>query len=457
MTHWAPIMNNPVFGGGVLLMLSGAVLALLRKVPTQIYEWVRDQVTVTVRVSSFDPCFEWITIWLNDHPYTKKARRLSASTCPSPANADDLQIIFSPSPGTHFIRYKGHLIWLIRERKDDTNGTKFQDPSFGPQKEEYWLVMLGRDQATIRGLLEDVRAFVLKKQEQGASAFIHRHYYWAKLDGFQPRPLGSVILPGSMVAEILADIKEFLAARQWYHERGVPYRRGYMFSGTPGSGKTSFIMGLSDELKMDIYVLNLGSRMVSDDSLPSLMLNIPPKSIILMEDIDAVVPDRERTLVHTNTPTTQAATPMTPAQTSSDATESADVPEKKTEAPKGVSLSCLLNCLDGVVAGNGSIVFMTSNHPERLDPALTRPGRVDVKREFGYVQPEQGVKLLQNFYPGVSSGLQENLADAVTRMRITMADLQRIFLEHKFAPELSVAKIEALADKAGDELAVNVG
>lgn len=433
-----PSLSSPIFGGGLMLMISGFVLALARDIPMQVFEWIKRQVTISVLVNNSDPCFNWLTLWLNDHPYTKKARRLAVSTQGHDKEEPSLiKTVFSPSPGNHLLVYKDKWMWLHRVRKEAPAGSQGINDMLGlAPPEEYMFTMFGRDQKVIRDLIQGAYELMLKQTEEGASVFIQGHYYWSKLNGYQPRPLASVILPGNEVEKILADINEFLTSREWYHERGIPYRRGYLFYGKPGSGKTSLIMGLSDELKLNIHVLNLGNRSVSDDSLPGLMRTVPPRSIVLMEDIDAVVPDREIEEEEENEDVVESTPPSQPSTSASGKSA-----EKK--AAQRVSLSCLLNCLDGVMASNGSMVFMTSNHPERLDPALTRPGRIDVRKEFGYVQDEQAQKLFQRFYPGAPIQLVARIGIAVKQITISMADLQQVFLEHKFDPHTACNVVES--------------
>lgn len=430
--------NSPIFGGGLILMLSGFILALARDIPKRLFIWLKSQVTIMVVVTNSDTCFNWLTLWLNEHPYTKKARRLAVSTQQRSRKDEDgtpVKIIFSPSPGNHFLSYKGKWIWLSRVRKDPVANNM---ASFMERPEEFTFTMFGRDQQVIRELINEAHEVMLAQQQKGASVFTHTWSYWTKLRCYEPRPFESVILPGNMAEEILEDIKEFLTSRQWYQERGIPYRRGYGFWGTPGSGKTSLIMGISDKLKLNIFVLSLGSKSLNDDSLPNLMLEIPPGSIVLMEDIDAVVSDREKDVKPPAITTHPSST--------NDKRESSEVIEEK---PKHVSLSCLLNCLDGVVAGNGNLVFMTTNYPERLDPALIRPGRVDVKKEFGYVVPEQAQKLFTRFYPTSPELMRKNLGFAVSCIKITMAQLQQIFLENKFNAAGSLQAVESLNSTHG--------
>merc|ERR1711915_1128015 len=170
------------------------------------------------------------------------------------------------------------------------------------------------------------------------------------------RPLNSVVLDTGVAEQIVADVKEVVGSVAWYRDRGIPYRRGYLLHGPPGCGKTSFITALPGELEYSICVLNLSDRSMSDDRLQHRLADAPENSIILLEDIDAAFVSRE------------------------DA-------KHLEEAYKGLNrltFSGLLNAIDGVTSTEGRIMFMTTNYIERLDPALIRPGRVDVIQHIGF-------------------------------------------------------------------------
>lgn len=170
----------------------------------------------------------------------------------------------------------------------------------------------------------------------------------------------------SHVDLIIKDVDNFLLNEEWYDKYGIPYRRGYLFYGPPGTGKTSMIHTIASTFGMPInYMLfdkNLGS-----ENLIKLMVGAKEKSIIVMEDIDVIF--------------------------------STENGRQMDSTVVGINFTTLLNVLDGLCTARGIIICMTTNHIERLDPALIRPGRIDVKAELSYCDNEQLTKMFNNYYP----------------------------------------------------------
>ncbi|MGD0053595.1 MAG: AAA family ATPase [Vulcanimicrobiaceae bacterium] len=211
-----------------------------------------------------------------------------------------------------------------------------------------------------------------------------------------------MILADDAARNALADLQGFLADRTWYVERGLPYRRGYLLHGPPGGGKSSLTFALASELGMDLYVLNLAAPMLDDTLLALLMRRIPARGILLIEDVDAAFTARE----------------------------------KSDTAASHVTFSGLLNALDGVSSRDSQITVMSTNHIERLDPALIRPGRVDCRLFLGNAQREQARELFARFFP--ESDLAAAFADRVGDGAVSMAALQRHLVAHRSDPRAAV-------------------
>ncbi|EJU03830.1 P-loop containing nucleoside triphosphate hydrolase protein, partial [Dacryopinax primogenitus] len=217
---------------------------------------------------------------------------------------------------------------------------------------------------------------------------------WQRAASKLRRPWSSIVLEKGIKDTLLTDARDFLASQAWYVQRGIPYRRGYLLHGVPGSGKTSLIHALSGELGLDIYVISLSRRTMDDQALNDIVNQLPPQCIALMEDIDCAFKkgitarsgaddseDGEETV--TPKESTAAAAPNDPG----------------AAAAGSITLSGLLNAIDGVAAHEGRLLFATTNVREALDPALIRPGRMDVVLEFRNASREQAEELFKCFYP----------------------------------------------------------
>jgi len=193
---------------------------------------------------------------------------------------------------------------------------------------------------------------------------------------------------------LLEDARDFLASKQWYSDRGIPFRRGYLLYGAPGSGKTSMIHSLAGELGLDVYVVSLSRAGLDDTSLSELISELPERCIALMEDIDAA-------FHHGLTRDLDEDEPVDPNKP-----EGAAELEKEKEKEKAavsspssrITLSGLLNALDGVGAQEGRILYATTNRYTALDPALCRPGRMDLHIEFKLANKYQAEELFKCFY-----------------------------------------------------------
>lgn len=317
------------------------------------------------------------------------------------------------------------------------------DINMGHPFETIKFTCLGSDKSIFSDMLDYAKDLELSKHDGKTVIYEARTNDWAPFgEPRRRRQFESVILDSNIADRIYNDVQEFLTSREWYSQRGVPYRRGYLLHGPPGCGKTSYIMALAGKLEYDICQMNLSNSALSDERLSYLLNVAPPKSIILLEDVDAAFLSRE----------------------------DLDYNKSAYQGLGRVTLSGILNCLDGVASSEERILFMTTNYPERLDPALTRPGRVDMKVYIGYASSSQLARAFERFYPpelGGPSGKDfVNAAETVkkqlklTRKKkvdLSMADVQSYFLFHKDKPGDAIKHIgDLLMAKANTmEAAVN--
>lgn len=409
ITTWTYLQftDNDIFTGiiGGSVFMSG--LYLLRSLPNKIWKTFIFQYTCHLIVYNEDDAFDWINEWLTIHPYAKKSRRLKLTTFRGINTDEDNsknegKWSLSPGLGGHLLWYKGLPLWLER-KASDSDESKYSSR----RREQIEIRVLGRSSLLIRTLL--MEAGQLRKREDKIDIFLYDDY-WQRVSSKLPRKMSSVVLPKEQTERILHDANWFFNAAEWYRERGVPYRRGYLFSGPPGCGKTSLVLALASYFCRPIYVLNLGD-MWTDSKLFSAICTVPVNGVLLIEDVDIV--GRARGVKLESKPKRG---------------DEKDGPNKSNMT----TMSGLLNGIDGVISKDGRLLIMTTNHPDRLDAALIRPGRVDMHERIEPLAPTDMGRLFLNFFPEESE-LASNLATKMNNS-IPAADLQSVLMLNNSDP-----------------------
>jgi chaperone BCS1 len=305
-----------------------------------------------------------------------------------PANNNDV----------HVVRYGGARILMNRSKGETVTVGSERTPM---QLESLTLSSFGSRVEPIKALIDDALRSSYEEQLDEMSVFVLSDMWcsgWEKALSKKPRAIESVILDEDLADTLLRDARDFLQSAGWYSTVGIPYRRGYLLHGPPGCGKTSFCQALAGALKLDVCMLTLTNKNLDDNGLAQSLRDAPTNSIVLLEDVDAVFVDRSVNSKH---------------------------------GGSGVTFSGLLNAIDGVASQEGRLFFMTTNHIEKLDPALIRPGRCDVKVEVRRASRCQAARLFGRFYPAEEAAKAQTFADALPEHELSMAQLQGFLLEHK--------------------------
>uniref|UniRef100_A0A6N2LDA9 AAA+ ATPase domain-containing protein n=1 Tax=Salix viminalis TaxID=40686 RepID=A0A6N2LDA9_SALVM len=194
---------------------------------------------------------------------------------------------------------------------------------------------------------------------------------WGSINLEHPSTFDTLALDPELKKMIVDDLKRFLGRKEFYKKVGKAWKRGYLLSGPPGTGKSSLIAAMANYLKFDIYDLELTS-IYSNSDLRRVLLSTTNRSILVIEDIDCSVEMRDR-------------------QQGGD--QYGGSPSSR------LTLSGLLNFIDGLWSscGDERIIVFTTNHKDRLDSALLRPGRMDVHINMSYCKPQAFSTLASNY------------------------------------------------------------
>ncbi len=396
------LTGNQVFSGGLAL---GAIAAAVRYGgQTLLFALgsLRRRFIAEIEVREPDLVY-WLGIWLADTPYGAKCKRQAATVLhgsllgPGEQEERLSPLFFEPGLGPHLFRHKDTWLLIRHSREEATPNT--------PKRDVFMLWVLGSKeiaQELLREAQEYARGLIAKKH----MAFLSDGYSgWERLTIGAPRPLSSVVLPGDTVERLVADAKLFLSRRQWYADRGIPWRRGYLAEGPPGTGKTSLVRALAHNLGLPLYVLDLTGKEFSDRQMILALSKLPVGSILLLEDLD----------------------------------------EQLGKPGASVTLSGLLNALDGPLAGEGRLLFVTTNQAQKLDAALDRDGRIDVRLHLGYAVAEQIAGMFRRFFPEEPLEAAEAFAIALPSGTLPPAAIQEYLVSRSEEPTRALAEVDALA------------
>lgn len=164
--------------------------------------------------------------------------------------------------------------------------------------------------------------------------------YWENICKNPKREITTVFIDRKN--DVLDDLEDFLRNETDYHIFGHPYKRNYLFYGSPGNGKTSFINAIASKFYLNIYLISF-SNLITDELFKKLISGMPKNALLVMEDIDELFNGEKRNL----------------------------------------SMSTVLNTMDGLARKSRVLCIMTTNHFDKLTDVFKRPGRIDMLVEFG--------------------------------------------------------------------------
>jgi mitochondrial chaperone BCS1 len=386
--------QNQFASGGLLLMVVGGIGVFVRSLPMRAWNWLEGQCTMTITVKDDDAAFTWVKEWFLEQPFLKRIRQVDLDTT---LRGAEMGMI--PAPGDHWFWHKGRPFWVGFYRSDDTKSRSHR------RTESLLFQTLGRDRKFLKEFVDEIVACHQRKVGKASYLYVYDDC-WDYVQAYSPRLLDSVILKPGEKEHLLLDLQKFRASRARYRRLGVPYHRGYLLYGPPGTGKTSLVSGIAAQCGMSIYVVNLTE--FNDRTLKSAMNNVPENSVILFEDIDCMRAGHRRVDV---------ADVQAPVATAD---------KKDGSGQSGVTLSGLLNVLDGFHAPENVVFVMTTNHIEMLDPALLRPGRIDYRLFMGEAADSQRVELYLRFFPESTEAEAREFASA--HGTETMAEFQGLLL-----------------------------
>ncbi|ESR44292.1 hypothetical protein CICLE_v10013370mg [Citrus x clementina] len=316
--------------------------------------------------------------------------------------------------------YKGVRVWWVLGKKvPRTPVVSFYPGSY--DERDYTLTFHKRYRELITGdyvnqVLEEGKAIaVTNRQRKLYKNVPSRAWYentWSHVYFEHPATFDTLAMASKKKEAIKKDLIKFTEGKEYYAKIGKAWNRGYLLFGPPGTGKSTMIAAMANCLNYDVYDLELTS-VENNNELRSLLVDISSKSIIVIEDI-------------------YCSLDLSGKRKENE--EEEEVKEEKNSVKNvgqrrkkksNVTLSGLLNCIDGLwsTCGGERIIVFTTNHVDKLDPALIRRGRMDKHIEMPYCCFEAFKVLAKNYLEIESHELFHEIGSLLGETYITPADV----------------------------------
>ncbi|WOH06900.1 hypothetical protein DCAR_0626329 [Daucus carota subsp. sativus] len=273
-----------------------------------------------------------------------------------------------------------------------------------------------------------------------------RGHPWESVPFKHPSTFDTLAMDPSKKVQIMSDLKDFADGQEFYRRTGRAWKRGYLLYGPPGTGKSSMIAAMANHLGYDIYDLEL-TEVHTNSELRKLLMKTSSKSIIVIEDIDCSInlTNRKKSNNSTSSAVRSPEGLLTTEMRGAAGEESVN----------SITLSGLLNFTDGLwsCCGSERIFVFTTNHIEKLDPALLRSGRMDMHIFMSYCSFDSLKILFKNYLEydegDIDEDLMEQLKQVIDKAEMTPADISELLIKNRRDKERAVWELlEALRTRA---------
>jgi chaperone BCS1 len=358
--EWLDVVTggNQFATAGIVTTLTVSATYMLKTLPVKLFELIKKQLMTSLTVNNTTYMDRIMFLQLNElmHSGTAAGFTRTFSVLSRWDDNGKLKISLGIGYGNHLTVYRGRLLLVRKETLDSSGGDLL--------KEQITVIKLGRSRSLFDSLVEDLR----NHDHSDEIAVYDFKEEWRLQSHIRKNTLDDIALNPETYQFFKSEMDAFVNGADTFNRLGLSHKLTIALHGEPGTGKTSMIRALAGTYNMSVCILNLSN--MSDATLLKSMLTAPKNAFIVLEDVDAATSTHDRKSLTADKDGTHFLT-----------------------------LSGILNALDGIQTLSGNVVFMTTNYLERLDSALLRPGRVDHIVELPYINAVTVQRYFERLYP----------------------------------------------------------
>jgi chaperone BCS1 len=372
-------MDKQLLISGIIAMCGTAVLISFKQVIINGFWWLIRIATTIIEISNTHTIFYTLMEYLEKTTVLKLrvVRLMNGPWGQLPYTT------ISIGSGIHFIRLFGHIALItMTENSESTN-------SWMGEKLSVKIIIVGKHPefvSSLRNALDETSHRISYHSESLMKVYTYKgdekQGDWTDTLSIHKRNLNTIYISSVQKNRIISAIEEFHKSENEHYQKGIPHHLGIMLYGPPGTGKTSLIQALASYF--DVHICYLHSSELR--YIQNAMTLLPKNAWIVIEDIDS-----------------NDVTHLQAEGSNKETKKSTRINKNGTLEQIEFTLDQILNCWDGMLASEGRILFITTNHPEKIDPALIRPGRIDIREEIGYVNKESLSQFCESFYGKVTN------------------------------------------------------
>ena len=248
------------------------------------YAMTRISLSLTVEDTEHGDAYLWLSYWVEKSLRSRKVNSLLLRTCKSAdsegsASAAGFEVI--PKYGTYYLSYRGRIMTVEHHKEQQDQRNRWR--SSHSIRLRVWL---SRDRKLILGILEEARASYEKSKSRRVDYYRWDTYTDWIGDTVPERATASLFHHPNLIEDLFHDVQTFLGAKRMYEDLGIPYRRGYLLTGPPGTGKSSLVLAVASYFELPVYSVPLRGAEISGERLTALLANCRKPSLIALEDVD---------------------------------------------------------------------------------------------------------------------------------------------------------------------------